>query len=467
MKAGFCHRVLRANVLGFVVAVALLAPGVEAQTVATMSLRDAVRYALAHHPVIEGADAAVSGAEANADAARAAQLPSLTAVAQAARATTRVVPGAIFPITGVPAIAGPTGIDGSYWGSTTGLTASFPITGAFGAADLAASRSALQTKAEARRALTRADIAAAAAAAFLDARAAHALQAVADAAVARADALVRTSAALTAQSLRPEADVARAKAELALAFAEVARARRGREVAEVRLGAALGMEGAVATTDSSAATSGADDATGRRARIAQHPSLLAAEADVASAERLRSAARLGWWPRLDLVGALWHRGSGVPLSAVTSAGSGLAPDLGNWAFGLQLSWPLLGLPGMFAEARAADAALAGRRADAHLAAQSLAVERRVAEVTLVQARALATATADALAAARASLEQSRARFEAGLAPVLELAESQRVMARAEAEDALARIGIRAAEIAVARATGDVNEVLAAVERSAR
>ena len=55
--------------------------------------------------------------------------------------------------------------------------------------------------------------------------------------------------------------------------------------------------------------------------------------------------------------------------------------------------------------------------------------------------------------------QARARYEAGLADVLEVAESERILRRAETEDAVARLGVWRARFALAAAEGDLTPVL--------
>ena len=66
------------------------------------------------------------------------------------------------------------------------------------------------------------------------------------------------------------------------------------------------------------------------------------------------------------------------------------------------------------------------------------------------ARAVAANTPVQLAAAQQSEAQARARYQAGLASVVDVADAQRLLAQAEIEDALARLEVWRALLARAR-----------------
>jgi outer membrane protein TolC len=74
--------------------------------------------------------------------------------------------------------------------------------------------------------------------------------------------------------------------------------------------------------------------------------------------------------------------------------------------------------------------------------------RRVAENTPIQ-----------LASARTLAQQSRARYDAGLATIVEVADAQRLLLQAEVSDAVARLAVWQAMIADAAARGDLSELV--------
>jgi outer membrane protein TolC len=77
-----------------------------------------------------------------------------------------------------------------------------------------------------------------------------------------------------------------------------------------------------------------------------------------------------------------------------------------------------------------------------------AAARRVARLTPVQ-----------LEAARAAQTQAMARYKAGLGTLIEVAETQRLLAQAEIDDSLARLSVWRALLARAAAEGDLEPFL--------
>jgi outer membrane protein TolC len=74
--------------------------------------------------------------------------------------------------------------------------------------------------------------------------------------------------------------------------------------------------------------------------------------------------------------------------------------------------------------------------------------RRVAENTPIQ-----------LSSARTLEQQARARYDAGLADILEVADAQRLLLQAEVSDAVARLGVWRALLTDAAARGDLTDLL--------
>jgi outer membrane protein TolC len=69
------------------------------------------------------------------------------------------------------------------------------------------------------------------------------------------------------------------------------------------------------------------------------------------------------------------------------------------------------------------------------------------------ARAVAASTPVQLAAAQQSETQARARYQAGLANIVEVADAQSLLAQAEVQDQLARVDVWRALLAQAAAQG--------------
>jgi outer membrane protein len=82
-----------------------------------------------------------------------------------------------------------------------------------------------------------------------------------------------------------------------------------------------------------------------------------------------------------------------------------------------------------------------------------------AKAVLSGARRIAAATPATVEAARAGEQQANARYKAGLASIVEVAEAQRLLSQAEIDDSLARLGIWRAQLGLAAAQGDLTAYL--------
>jgi outer membrane protein TolC len=78
---------------------------------------------------------------------------------------------------------------------------------------------------------------------------------------------------------------------------------------------------------------------------------------------------------------------------------------------------------------------------------------------MVAAYEIAANTPQQLQAARDSDTQARARYDAGLTNVLEVAEAQRLLAEAEAESAVANLAVWRALLADAVLRGDIQQFM--------
>jgi outer membrane protein TolC len=189
----------------------------------------------------------------------------------------------------------------------------------------------------------------------------------------------------------------------------------------------------------------------------RHPLLLEADAAVRSEEARKRAVDLTYLPRLDIVGALWVRGSGLTSGTLgPSPGNGIVPDTANWAAGLVVDFPVLDVVAVRARSRAQAAQVGvaqARRRDLEQAVQSQVDSARA---VLDAARRVADNTPIAFQAARAAEAQATARYRAGLATIDLVAEAQRILAQAEIDDAVARLNVRRAELLLARAVGDIS-----------
>lgn len=430
-----------------------------------LTLRESVRTALGNHPQLIAARANVQAAGGDLALARAARLPTLDVQWQTLRATGNAVAGAHFGMLGVPAVGGPPGNaspTGGVWGATAALVTALPITGMLRTQRVIDARLARSEAATARLDNDQLHVAATAASAFLEARAALAHVRVAQASRRRALAIDSVTRALAAQGLRPGADSIRTVAEVASTEIELARADQMVAVAHARLAAAVGTDQAV-RADTSAIRIMTLPNQYPTPRVT--PAEREAGAAVKEALAEQRVAAAAWLPRVDLLGAAVSRGSGEPVPGVPSAAPmrGIVPNVNNWAVGVMASWPLTGITALRAQERRAAADADGARARLRALQHQIEAGRAEAEATVLGTKRIAERTVKLVSAAASAVGQIVARYRAGLTSLVEVADAQRQLTRAEVDDALAQIEVIAAQLQRAQANGDLAQFLALVD----
>ena len=434
-----------------------------------MSIEQAISYALAHHPSLRARAALDRAAEARTSEARSGLLPDLDLSLQLNRATGNVLQGALFSMRNIPSVSGPprpSQFDSGVFGTAAGIGMSWDVIGLERRMTLVDLALAEQSRTGAGTDVRRLEVAFTVADRYLNTASRAETVTAARATVERAKVFATIVKALVDQSLRPGVDLSRAQAELALASTQLIRAEQAHAAAQVDLAEALGVAGhPVAIAPGPLLRLPPEFAVGPSAK---NPKVREASAQSASAESRARATRLEYLPRLDVFGALWGRGSGFSLTGAEGGGSsGLSPDTPNWAAGVVLTWPALELVGVRARSRADAAQLDFAKAHEEEIAQAVQTEIDDARTILDGARRVAQNTPVALESARQAEKQATARYKAGLATVIEVAEAQRLLAQAEIDDAVARLAVWDAMLILARATGDLDPFLAAVQAGGR
>jgi outer membrane protein len=424
------------------------------------TLEQAIRYAADHYPAVRAAVEQVSASAAGVDVARAAYLPRLDALWQSNRATANNVFGQLLPQSILPGISGPVLPAGSasVWGSATGALFSWEAVD-FGLrrATVAGAESAV-ARARAGEALTRLEVETTVARAFLAVVSAKRAVAALQADVDRRDVLARVVHTLVDNQLRPGADASRADAERAAARTRLILGQQSLALAETSLARVLGIADGAVTVDDGALLGVMPAADLGSAEPQPHPLVQVQQAalDAARAEQ-RVLARTDL-PRLYVQSSVFARGSGASPDGTLDGGvSGLALDRANWAAGVQVVFPNLfdfsSLRARKAAAAASERAEAARYDEAEL---TVAAGRQSAAVLVRAAREVAANTPVQLAAARQGEAQARARYEAGLASIVEVADAERLLAEADASDQLARVEVWRALLEQAAAAGSLS-----------
>jgi len=427
----------------------------------TFTLPEALQYAVDYYPSVKAAVEEVNASSAGVGVAKAASLPRLDGVWQTNRATVNNVTGLLLPQSIVPGIAGPPLLDASSqsaWGTAAGALFSWePFDLGLRAAEVRSAEAAL-ARARASAGLTRLEVETAVATAFLTVVQAERATTAAQADVDRRTVLARAARTLADNQLRPGAEASRADAELAAAQTRNILARQDLVLAQALLARFLGVSSGLAGVN---ATSLLADAAPPAALApdasASHPLLQVRQAAVDLARAQEDVLADTSRPRLFLQSALFARGSGAAFNGALEGGaSGLWFDRANWTAGFQVVFPNLFEVSSLRARRAATAAtMRAERARYEEAQLLVTSQQRAAAAMTDAARAVAANTPVQLAAARQSEAQASARYQAGLASIVEVADTQSLLAQAEYQDAAARVAIWRAQLGEAVARGDL------------
>lgn len=426
-----------------------------------LTLNTAVELALRNHPATREAHAAAAAALADVGVARTAYLPRLDALWQVNRATRNNVFGLLLPQFVVPPVSGPVlsdTLDG-VWSSAGGLLLSWE------AVDFGRRRAAIDvaraasSAADAEGRATDLEVASAAADAYLGVLAADAAFTAAQANVERLDTFLTTVRALVQNQLRAGAEQSRAEAELSAARNRLTEARRNADLARLALADAIGRPGSrVVLAAGPLPPPPAPPTTATAFTPASHPNAAAANAQVDVVRARDKVLARSYWPRVELQTALSGRGVSRQIDGAAS-GTGLALDVPNWAAGVSVTFPAFELFRAQAKRRVEAERLGEATARYDRTMQALQTQEARARTVIAAAYEIAANTPVQLQSARDSDAQARARYDAGLTNVLEVAEAQRLLADAEATHAVATLAVWRALLADAVLRGDLQPFL--------
>lgn len=426
-------------------------------TTRVFTLREALEYAGAHYPTLRAAIEELNASTANVSVARAAYLPRFDALWQTNRATANNIVGQVLPQSAIPSLTGPVlapTSSQSVWGTAAGGLLSWePFDFGLRGSTVREAQAAV-VRARADESVTRLAVQQAAAAAFLNVVAAQQAAAAADADVQRRQTIAQAARTLADNQLRPGAEASRADAERAAALTRAIQARQSLAIARTTLTQVLGIDDAPVSVNAAALLADVPEGNVPSEERAQHPLLQSGQAAVDLARARESVLATTDRPRVLLQSSVFARGSGATPDGTFEASDGLGLQRANWAAGVQVVFPnLFDFASLRARRTAATALTRAEGARYDEVVLKVTGEERTADAMVTAAREIAQNTPIQLAAARQSETQARARYEAGLASVIEVAEAQNLLVQAEYQDAVARVDVWRALLAQALARG--------------
>jgi len=429
-----------------------------------LTLDKAVDFALANYPAVRASTERARASKEGVSLSRTTYLPRTDLLWQSNRATRNNIFGLLLPPSNVPPISGPvlsSTSDRGVWGSAAGILVSWePFDFGYRGANVDVAK-ATQGLANAELSLTKLDVAGAVGDAFLRLAAAQQQVKAAEADVDRRRVLSTSVHALVKEEIRPGADASRADAELAGATIQLIRSQEVERESEATFAELLGISGTrIAINADSLLTTFPTPPYASQSALADHPSALIATSTLFETKAKEKVLSKSYYPRFNLQGSFSGRGSGANPDGTFGTGTdGLDLMRHNWAVGLTATFSVLDFPSLHFKKQIEQSNERAQQADYERTLQKLTAQAERAKAAYDSAVLISQSTPVELEAARLGETQANARYQAALAPIIEVAEAQRLLLQAEIEDNLARLTVWRAMLGEALAQGDLQPFL--------
>lgn len=455
------------KIIGSLALLMVYSPSSGAQTPAqpakVLTLESAVSFALQNYPQVRESLARVSASHAGVGLARTNYLPRADLLWQGNRATRNNTFGLLLPQSIISPISGPvlpSSSNDSVWGSAAGLLVSWePFDFGRRSATVSAASSGEQL-ARAELSLTQLDVAVGVTNAFFTVEAAQQRVAAAAADVERRQALAKTVHVLVSNDLRPGADASRADAELARAQVLLIQAEQADAVGRAALAELLGIPGTSIQIEPGPLLSGPPKENSEALPLSSHPVAVVQQARVDEIKAEKHILDRSYFPRFELQSTIYGRGSGANTDGTIQTGAnGLGLERSNWAAGLTVTFPVSDIFSIREQKQIQEANERAERARYDQTVDDLTGQLQQAEAILNGARLVAEKTPVELQSARDADSQARARYESGLASIIEVADADSLLVQAETDDALAHLAVWNDIALLAAAHGDLQPFL--------
>ena len=428
-----------------------------------LTLEEAVDFALKNYPAVRAALERVTAAQASIGLARTNYLPRADMVWQTNRATDNNITGLLLPQSIIAPISGPVPLstsNRSAWGSAAGLLFSWePLDFGYRGAKVDAARAG-RDRATAEASLTRLDVAVATVNSYLTVLAAQRTVRSAEADLQRRETFDKAVRVLVDNQLRAGADASRANAELARARVNLARGQQQEKISRAALADILGLPDTSVEVTEGPLLGPTPQGALQTIAVTNNPIAQVQHSRVEEAQAQVHVLDRSYYPKFYLQSSVYGRGSGWdPAGNFEGGTAGLGLDRANWAVGLTVTFPVMDI---FAIRSRKAVESANERAEAaryDQTLQDLTGQLRKALASLEGARQVAENTPVELDAARTTEAQQRSRYQAGLATLIDVADAQSLLVRAETDDALAWLAVWQNLASVAASQGDLQPFL--------
>ena len=428
-----------------------------------LTLDQAVDFALANYPAVRASMKLALASKEGVSLSRTTYLPRTDLLWQSNRATRNNIFGLYLPQSVVPPISGPvlpSTSDRGVWGSMAGVLLSWePFDFGYRGANVDLAKAA-QGRANAELSLTKLDVAGAVGDAFLRLAAAQQQVKAAEADVDRRQVLSTSVHVLVKEELRPGADASRADAELAAAKIQLIRAQGVERESEATFAELLGVSGTKVAINDDSLLSTSPTPYASQATLTNHPAAQVANSNLFETKAKEKVLSKSYYPRFNLQGSFSGRGSGANPDGTFGTGTdGMDLMRHNWAVGLTATFSVFDFPSLHFKKQIEQSNEHAQQAEYEKTLQTLTAQAERAKAAYESAVLISENTPVELEAARLGETQANARYQASLAPIVEVAEAQRLLLQAEIEDNLARLTVWRALLGEAVAQGDLQPFL--------
>src|SRR5690348_13483294 len=441
------------------------------QKTRVFTLEEAVDFALKNYPAVRASLERLRSAQASVGLARTSYLPRTDVLWQSNRATDNNITGLTLPNSAIAPISGPVLLstsNRSAWGSAGGLLFSWePVDFGYRGARVDAAR-AVQNRAAAEASLTRLDVTVATVNAYLTLLAAEQTVRAAQADVERRETFTKSVHILVDNQLRAGADASRAGAELARSRVNLARGQQQAATSRAALANILGIADQTVEVREGVLLGAPPSAAPGSSSVAANPFAEAQKARVQESQSLVHALDRSYYPKFYLQSLVMGRGTGFdPAGRFLGGTEGLSPDHENWAAGVSVTFPVFDIFSIKSKKAVEAANERAEQARYDQVLQDLTGQLRKAQASLDGARKVAENTPLELDAARTTETQERARYQAGLATLVDVSDAQSLLVQAETDDALARLAVWQNLASVVAAQGDLTPFLKSLRDAAQ
>jgi len=437
----------------------------------SLTLSQAIDYALTHYPSIRESLAKQQEAQSGVGLAETTYLPRVEIGIQGSRSTFNNVSGMFFPNSFFQPISGPDLGRNSYsssWGSAAGILLAWePFDFGLRSAQVSTAQ-AMERSSQAFITLTQLEVALAVGDAYINVIMAEESRQALQANVERRLIFAKTVDVLVRNQLRPGVDGSRAQAETAFARTQLLEAKQVEFSQRATLAQVLGKAGDQIVIADPVLDTPFQGALPDQEDPAQHPLALVQKAAADIPKKREEALAKAWTPKFNLQSSFFGRGSGWDNRGNRDGGGdGLLPDVPNWAVGLTATFSLLDFSSIRAQQHQEHFRNVAELARYDRVIQELTAQQVKARSGLESAQRIAENTPVQLQAARLTESQAKAQFKAGLATVVDVAEAQRLVVQAEVDDARARLGVWKALLALSGVQGELSQFLQLVRPAPR